>query len=46
MRNKVMREELSAPNEEQSNEGNEFLPLMGKKVMREVTGISVPNERS
>jgi len=46
MRKKVMSEELSARNEEQSNEGKKFLPLMGKKVTREVTEVSVPNERS
>jgi len=30
---KVMREGVSAHNEEESNEGREFRPLMRKKVM-------------
>jgi hypothetical protein len=34
MRKKVVRERVSASNEEESNEGREFLPLMKKKVMR------------
>jgi len=32
----------SSPNEEESNEGREFLPLMRKKVMRE--GVTALDE--